>query len=70
MCVKIEFNFQFFLFKYLINEVLLLDFISFGSLTTNRENEEELTLNQIVQNFRKANDFEEKLNATVIFVKL
>lgn len=53
--------------KYLVNELLTIDFIGFGSLARNSENEEELVLNQIINNYREKTDMEEKLNATVNF---
>ena len=49
----------------MVNELLTIDFIGFGSLTRNSENEEELVLNQIINNYREKTDIEEKLNATV-----
>ena len=50
----------------MINELLTIDFIGFGSLTRNIEKENELMLSQIVAYYREKNGIEEKLTAIVI----
>ena len=60
---KIWFNYYF--FKYLVNEILWIDFFGMGSLSRNAENEKEFVLNEIIKGFTEQSEFSDKMNQIV-----